>query len=96
MHLIALVKATPTDPEIAILRISNQEHDDLHKDPLGFVNRNRVFGKDISRVDMQPHPSEETGARRPKASAKAEAASTWLVVIPHLPKCTAVASCIAA
>ena len=94
MHLIALVKAMPTDPEIAILRISNQEHDDLHKDPLGFVNRNHVFGRDISRVDMQPHPSEKMGATQLKASAKTEAAPNWLVVIPHLPKCTASATCI--
>lgn len=93
MHRIVLLHPTPTDSEIAILQISNQEHDDLHRDALGFVNKNKVFCKDVSSVDLQ-HTPGTTSAPRAKSGAKQTAASGWIVTLNHDPSCHSSGSCL--
>jgi hypothetical protein len=93
MHRIALLHPTPTDSEIAILQVSNQEHDDLHKDALGFVNRNKVFCKDVRSVDLQHTPGTASVARA-KSGAKQSANSGWIVTLRHDPSCPVDGSCL--
>ena len=71
MDFIALVQATPKDPEVAILRLDEEERENLHKNALAFVNDNHVFRKSVRTVEIAP-------------SAKTEYA---LVIIVHLPGC---------
>jgi len=66
--------------EIAILQMSNKEHDELHADPKNWVNDHKVFPKPVRSVDVPDHPS------KPSASA-------WVVTIVHFPHCAAMGSC---
>lgn len=93
MHRIALLLPTPTGSEIAILKVSNQEHDDLHKDALGFVNKNKVFCKDVASVDLQ-HAPETMSAARAKSGTKQTANSAWIITLSHDPRCPVYASCL--
>lgn len=65
--------------EVAILQLSNQEHDDLHKDALGWVNRNKVFYKDVTSVNLPPHPQRTDSA--------------WVVSLAHELHCAVSGSC---
>jgi len=84
MHRIALVCSKPGDPEVAILQLSNEEHDELHHDPTNFVNKNRIFCKDVSRVDVVEH---SIGKKRKDASAG------WLILSTHYPSCVCPTVC---
>ena len=77
----------PRAPEIAIVQISEEEHGELHKNPLDWVNKHKVFPKAVKSVYMLPH---ESGPAR-KAGPGAE--STLIVTFVHFPKCAAVGAC---
>ena len=77
MHCIALVQATPSSPDIAVLQLETKEHEAFHNDPVGFVNRNHVFRKSVNKVEVVPHASTATG----------------ILVIVHLPGCACAAYC---
>jgi hypothetical protein len=82
MHRIAFLHSTPKAPEIAILQISSEEHEELHEDALAFVNKNKVFSKNVASVQILPHawPATTTG-------------TTWQLVIIHQLSCTAAVAC---
>src|SRR4051794_36085076 len=97
MLLVSFLHPTPTDPEIVVLRLSDEEHDEFHKDPLGFVNKHKIFGKDVSRVDVPRHTWETSSASQTKALAlKKEDSPGWLVVLVHQLSCTATGACFTA
>jgi hypothetical protein len=77
MHCIALVQATPTDPEIAILQMDSKEHRAFHENALAFVNGNEVFKKHVASVEIAPHSKVQTG----------------VALVVHLPGCACVAYC---
>lgn len=85
MHLLAYVHEGPLEVEIAILKISAQEHETFHKDPKEFVNKNQVFGKSVREVKV--YPASHSGV---------ESNDSWLLVIPHYPPCRCEGLCIAA
>jgi hypothetical protein len=84
MQTIAFLHPTANDPEIAILRLSNQEHDDLHKGPKDWVNQNKVFPKSVNSVEMLPHASIG-----PKGKG-----TGWIVAFYHYPQCAVIGSCV--
>jgi hypothetical protein len=77
MHCIALVQATPRDPEIAILQMDSKEHHAFHENAVAFVNENQVFKKRVTSVEIAPHGKVQTG----------------VAVVVHLPSCACVAYC---
>jgi len=84
MQTIAFLHPTAKDPEIAILRVTIQEHDQLHKNPLDWVNKNKVFPKPVSSVELLPHAS--TGPN--------PTGTGWIVTFTHYPHCAVIGSCV--
>jgi len=89
MHRIALVCSKPNDPETAILQLSEEEHDQLHKDALSYVNDHNIFCMKVRSVDMPAHPNK-------KPVGKKGASPGWLVHIVHYPSCMCVGACMPA
>lgn len=85
MQRLDLIKPTPTNPEIAVLQVAADEHQILHDPEKGkkFVNDNHVFTKDITGLTMTPH-----------ATPPSTQAADWLIVMAHMPACSAQASCL--
>ncbi len=81
MDCIALLHPTPTDPEVAVVKISNEEHKAFHDNPLKFVNDHKVFGKDVKSVKPAPCPGDEK-------------ASSWLLLCGHRLDCTSYSLCV--
>ncbi len=84
MNRIGYLHSKPSDPEIATLEISEKDHDELHKDALAWVNKHKVFPKDVSSVKVAPHLFE------PKKG------QTWQLVVIHELHCSAVVVCVPA
>ena len=84
MDRVALVRPTLADIEIAIVQLDNKEHDALHAGPKDWVNKNKVFPKPVSSVEMLPHPS--TGPN--------PTATGWIVVAMHYPHCAVISACV--
>jgi hypothetical protein len=84
-----------TDPEIAILQLSEQEYAALHKNPKDFVNNNHVFEQPVREMVMQ---SPAPNAMRVAAPAAGDSATgtTWLVLVRHRPDSSAVGAAVAA
>ena len=98
MLLVAFLHPTPEEPEIAIVRLSKEEHDALHKDPLGFVNKHKIFGKDVSSVDLPAQPDDMASRVASKTLAyhkNDEDPDTFMVVFVHQLSCTAKGACFA-
>ena len=57
MNRIGYLHSKPTDPEIVTLELSQKEHDELHatKDHTDWVNKHKVFAKDVSKATLAPH-----------------------------------------
>jgi len=92
---IAFLPTKAKDPEIAVLRLSNEEHKKLHAEPITYVNLNQVFKADVIHVDLQAH--SRVGPRATEITAKSptiEEAESWLVVTIHYPNCMCIATCI--
>jgi len=83
MHRIAYLQSTLGAPEIVTLELSDQEHDDLHKDPLVWINNSKIFSKDVSSAKILSHVGPEKKGK-----------ATWYVLIPHHPACAAAVICI--
>lgn len=90
MHCIALLQSTPDDPDVAVVLVSDQEHDELHKDAKGFINRNKVFRKDVTAVEALLHAPDAATA---KAGTKKPAQRKWMLTLVHLPSCVVRGSC---
>lgn len=84
-----------TDPEIAILQLSEQEYQALHENPKDFVNSHHVFEQQVREMIMQsPAPGATSGAV-PRGSASNNGA-TWLVLVRHRPDSSAVGAAVVA
>lgn len=92
MKILALLQTI--EPEIAVLQLSNEEHTALHTDALGFVNSNQVFGKQVNKVDIEPHAPKKSSTAKPQAGAKAAVSTTWTTTILHWPGCTCKGACV--
>jgi len=77
MHLISYLQSSPKDPEIVTLQISTKELLELQKDALVWINKHKIFRKDISEAKVL-HTWE------PKKGQTA-----WTTVIVHQLSCTA-------
>ena len=84
MHRLTLVQSSPEEAEVAVLRLSNEEHEQLHAQHEGFINHHQVFCKNVRSVTMQ-HESHPSIVH-----------ATWISVIVHYPHCMCVATCIPA
>ncbi len=93
MERLVLLKATVDDPEVAILRISDRnEHAALHKAGTGLdlVNSNHIFSVPARALEFKTDPAP------PGITPCAAAENTsWMVMMAHMPSCTALASCMA-
>ncbi len=90
MHRIALVHSAPTDPEIAVVQISKEDHDKLITDATKFFQSNSVFSKPVKEAKVQ-HPSEPATMVAEGASA---VGSTCMLVLVHMPACNVIGYCI--
>jgi hypothetical protein len=81
MQRLILIQATATNPEIAVLKASADEHKILHDPNQGkdFVNKNHVFTKDVTDLTIASH---------------AAAAGDWIIVAAHPPACCSKAVCL--
>ena len=80
------VQRRATDPEIAVLQLSEEEHKALHAAPKDFVNHNHVFDKDVNTMMLPSHVMQ---------AATAETATVaWLVLVRHRPDSSAAGSCV--
>ncbi len=79
------------DSELAVLALSNNEHNVLHRDPEKFVNQNHVFGAEVTVKTVK----FESDAPSPApASTATAAAATWTSTIRHWPGCNCSAACV--
>ncbi len=85
-----------TDPEIAILQLSDEEHAALHNDPKDFVNGHHIFDKDVNSMSVASHASNVRSRAQLKAVAEADTSATWLVLVRHRPDSSAVGACVPA
>lgn len=91
MRRIGYVHETQADPEVAVLKLSTKEHDDLHKRHQDFVNEQPIFpGKKVKSVELRPESHATAATATAAATAPAE---TWMTVIMHYPSCRCVATC---
>ena len=77
MHLISYLQSSPKDPEIVTLQISTKELHELQKDPLVWINKHKIFHKDIKAA-------KNLLTWEPKKNQTA-----WTTVIVHQLSCTA-------
>ena len=77
MHVISYLQATPTDPEIVTVQVSVKELEELRKDPQMWINKHKIFKKDVSAAKIF-HPWE------PKKGQ-----TRWQAIIIHQLSCTA-------
>lgn len=81
-----LVRVQLADSEIAIVQLSNDEHNALHKNAKEFVNTNNVFVPPaVNSVKVEPHAQPQ---------AKVAASATWTATIRHWPGCNCSAACV--
>ncbi|MBZ5680544.1 MAG: hypothetical protein LAO24_10595 [Acidobacteriia bacterium] len=66
------------EPQIAVLRLSGQKYGELQKAPKDFINRFKVFDKQVSSMELQAEPVAAGMAIAPQ-----------LVVVIHRPSCAA-------
>jgi hypothetical protein len=85
-----------TDPEIAILQLSEQEYAALHKNPKDFVNNNHVFEQPVREMVMQSPAPNAMRVTAPAAVDSAATGTTWLVLVRHRPDSSAVGAAVAA
>lgn len=85
-----------TDPEIAILQLSEEEHAALHAKPKEFVNGHHVFDKEVNSMTVPPHGPNAPSPAPSQATVAVAAGVTWLVLVRHRPDSTAVGACVAA
>ena len=55
MNRIGYLHSKPNDPEIVTLEISEKDHDQLHKDAKTWVNKHKVFAKQVKSATVAPH-----------------------------------------
>lgn len=84
MHRLTLVQSSPEEPEVAVLRLSSEEHQQLHAQREGFLNHHQVFCKNVRGVTMQ------------QESHPGLAHAAWISVVVHYPHCMCVAACMPA
>jgi predicted phosphohydrolase len=84
---VDLVKPTTRTPEIAVLQVSSEEHAILHKPVEGkkLVNDKHVFKKEIRELKMAPHAATEAIPEK----------ANWMIMLVHMPQCTACGTCLA-
>jgi hypothetical protein len=94
MKRLALVETAQDDIEIAVLKLSNEEHQKLHANALDTVNDNHVFAKKLRKMEVSTcsHAGSETTARL-KRAAPAEEPAAWACLIVHYPSCCGKATC---
>ncbi len=81
MDCIALLHPTPTDPEIAVVKISNKEHKAFHDNWPEFVKQLKVFGIDVSTLEPAPCAGDTS-------------ANAWLMLLAHRLDCTWQSLCV--
>lgn len=75
------------EPQVAILKLSDEEYKEFDHDPTEYLKKFDVFGKNlttlhaISRVDLSERKESE---KKPKGSAQ----DPWIVIVVHNPYCT--------
>ena len=96
MKVLNLLEVTEVGCEIAILKLSSDEHNKLKSNAKKFVNDNHVFGNAVSVSDVHLHPDWNAGASVKSAAAVksgVQADGSWAAVIVHYPACHCVATC---
>lgn len=64
------------EPDIAVLRLSDQEYKEFFKDPKKYFNSHHVFPKEVNKAEGAGDDPPPTGAG-------------WIVVATHVPYSTA-------
>lgn len=82
MRIIARVTPSPGDPEIVIAEVTKEDHPRLLKNAKEFINKNRVFSKDVNEAHVA-HPTD-----------KEPTTDTFVFVGAHNPSCNAYGLCI--
>ena len=99
MRRIGHVQETANDIEVVVLKLSDADHDELHRGPKEFVNKHRdqIFGKTVNSVVLSPtsHPKPPSASTVPtnKTATRAATSETWMSVIIHRPACTCAGTC---
>jgi len=99
MRRIRHVQETPGDIEVAVLKLTTAEHDELHRGPKQFVNNHKehFFGEnvDVREVVLNPksHPKPISGSTASASTAATPQTETWMSVIIHHPACACVGTC---
>ncbi len=73
----------PQKPEIAVLKLSDEQHKVFLKDPMKFVEEHKIYPFKLRRVVRGRVPPIKAAA--PAADPSGE----WAVVLTHMPDCSA-------
>ncbi len=94
MRRVGHVQEKPGDVEVVVLKLTTEEHEEIHRDALEYVNlhKEHFFGKKVQSVVLSPdsHPKLDSTVS-PLASAPST--ETWMVLVAHRPACTCVGTC---
>jgi len=97
MRRISHVQETPGDIEVAVVKLTTAEHDELHRGPKEFVNNNKkhFFGEsvEVREVVLNPksHAKPVSGSAPPTRTAATT--ETWICSVIHHPACACVGTC---
>jgi len=93
MRRIGHVQETPGDVEVAVLKLTTADHDDLHRRHEQFINERHVFSKTVRSLALCPesHPGQVSASPAPVAGATP--VETWMSVVIHKPACACVGTC---
>jgi hypothetical protein len=89
MKRIALLQLD--DSEVAVVALSNNEHNALHRDREKFVNQNHIFGAEVIVRTVKFESDVPSAAPAPTATV---ATATWTSTIRHWPGCNCTAACV--
>ncbi len=78
IRLWKLVPRQDREPEIAILRLSEERHAELEKAPSEFINKYEIFPKPVDKLEVCPRQIRERIARNGEDTR-------WIVALPHWP-----------
>ncbi len=78
LRLWELVPRQDKEPEIAILRLSEERHAKLQEAPSDFINGYKIFPKPVDKLEVCPRQMRERIARNGEYTR-------WIVALPHWP-----------
>jgi len=94
MHKIGHVRETPGELEVAVVKLTTKDHQDLHSRREEFIIKNKIFGEQkVKEVEFRPEKHPDTTPTTTAAANTATEPETWMSVIMHYPSCRCVATC---